>query len=103
MAGWNSVHVEGTVKRDAEANHLRSGVDVMEFSIAVQDPVVEDMMVYVDCFASTDAVAMLDGFVTKGERLAVDGALTFRTMTSPRGVRKSGMMVYVENVEEIGD
>ena len=97
----NYVHIEGTVKRDAEAVEPRSGVMVMSFCLAVPDPSNEDMMVFVDCFAATDASRQLDGFVTKDERLAVDGQLTFRTMTDYKGRKKSALVVYVDNVEEI--
>jgi len=99
--GNNFVHIEGTVKRSAAANDPRPNVRVMGFCLAVPDPMNDGLEVYVDCFAATDAVNMLDGFVTEGERLAVNASLTFRTMTDHRGRRKSTLMVYVNDVEEI--
>ena len=97
----NSVHIEGIVKRDCEASHPRPNISVMSFCLAVPDPATEGADVYVDCFAATDAVEQLDGFVTKGESLAVDGRLSFRTMTDYKGRTKSALVVYVDNVEEI--
>lgn len=97
----NRVHVEGVVKRDVEASSPRPGIKVMSFTLSVKDTANEGMYVYVDCFAATEAVEQLDGFVTKGETLAVDGSLTFRTITDYKGRKKSSLMVYVENVEEI--
>lgn len=99
----NEVHIEGIVKRDSEASSPRPGISVMSFCLAVPDPSNDGMDVYVDCFAATDAVGQLEGFVSKGEMLAVDGQLTFRTMTDYKGRKKSAIVVYVENVEEIGE
>ena len=103
MASGNSVHIEGSVKRDASMVEVRPGIKVMDFCLVVDDPMAEGLSVYVDCYAPTDAVNMLDGFVSEGERLGVDGALTFRTVTDRRGARRTGMNVYVENVYEIGE
>lgn len=100
--GENFVHIEGIIKRDCEAVSPRPNVSVMSFCLKVPDP-TNDGDVYVDCFAATDAVEMLDGFVSEGERLAVDGQLTFRTMTDHKGRKKSSIVVYVDNVEEIGE
>lgn len=101
--GENFVHIEGTVKRDAEAVEPRPNIMVTSFCLAVPDPAMDGAMVYVDCFAATDASNQLEGFVSKGERLAVDGRLTFRTMTDYKGRKKSAMVVYVDNVEEIDE
>lgn len=103
MASYNSVHIEGVIKRDAQQKELRNGVRVMDFCLAVVDPLNESMSTYIDCFAATDAVDELDGYVEEGERLAVDGFLTFRTMTDHRGRRKSALIVNVEHAEEIGE
>lgn len=99
----NEVHIEGVVKRDSEATSPRAGVRLMSFTLAVPDATNDNENVYVDCFAATDAVDMLDGFVSKDELLAVDGQLTFRTMTDYRGRKKSSIVVYVDYVEEIGE
>ena len=97
----NEVHIEGIVKRDSEAAHPRPNVSVMSFCLAVPDPMSEGADVYVDCFAATEVVEQLDGFVSQGEALAVDGQLSFRTMTDYKGRRRSAMVVCVKNVEEI--
>jgi len=103
MASNNSVHIEGVVKRDSQQKELRNGVRVMDFCLSVRDPLNDNMNTYIDCFAATDAVDELEGYVEEGERLAVDGFLTFRTMTDYKGRRKSALIVNVEHVEEIGE
>ena len=96
----NEVRLVGTVKRDSEATELRNGVRVMDFCLVVPDAVYDHASVYVDCFAATDCVNQLDGFVTEGEALEVEGHLTFRTMTDHKGRKKSAMVVYVDNATE---
>ena len=97
----NSVHVEGVVKRYSECTEPAKGVMVMDFCLVVPDSSSDRSDVYVDCFAATDAARQVDGFVEKGERLAVDGCLTFRTVTDHNGNRKSRMMVFAENIETL--
>ena len=96
----NYVHIEGFVKRDSEATEPRANVMVMSFCLSVPDP-VSGTDVYVDCYAGTEVSNALEGFVSKGERLAVDGQLSYRTITDYKGRQRSGLNVYVENVEEI--
>lgn len=103
MSKDNMVHIEGVVKRDAEATSPRPNVSVMGFTLTVIDQMNGGMPVYVDCFAANNVVEQLEGFVSEGERLAVDGCLTFRTMTDYKGRKKSALVVYAENVEEIDD
>lgn len=98
----NKVHVEGTVKRDASAVSPRASLRVMDFCLVVRD-VDGAPDVFVDCFATKEAVDMLDGFVSEGERLGVDGHLTFRTYTTDNGRKRSGLVVQVEDAYEIGD
>lgn len=102
MAEFNKVHVEGFVKRDAQALVPRSNVQFIDFCLVVQDPTNRKNGVFVDCFASGSVVEdELEGFVSAGESLAVDGFLTFRSYSDVHGKTHTGMVVYVEHAEEI--
>lgn len=101
MASYNNVHIEGTVKRDAEFSSPRNGVELLGFTLTVRDPTNDNLDIYVDCFAGTDVTKKLEGYVNEGERLAVDGHLTFRTATDHKGRKRSALMVYVDDVKEI--
>lgn len=103
MTMENRVHIEGVVKRDAEASSPRPGVRVMNFTLSVQDPINDGMLTYVDCFAATDIVDQMDGYVEEGETMAIDGFLTFRTITDYKGRKKSTIIVYVQGFEELGE
>jgi len=101
MEQGNHVHIEGYVKRSSEAVSPRPGVSLMTFCLVVKDIPNGGIDVYIDCFANTEMSERLDGFVEKGEMLAIDGCLTFRTITDHKGRRTSSLMVYIEDVEEI--
>lgn len=98
MAWNNSVHAEGTVKRDAEAVEVRKGLRALNFTLVVE--VDGDKPLYVDCDAYSDAVDSLDGYVSAGEFLSIDGRLTHRTYTGSDGRVRTGMRVLVERVGE---
>lgn len=100
MIRENHAHLEGTVKRDAEAKETRHGTRVMDFCLVV--PTGTDKDVYVDCFAENGVLDALEGFVEEGERLAVEGHITFRTHTQDR-LRRSAYQFYVEEVTELDE
>lgn len=103
MMRENFVRVEGKVKRDSEATRPNDGVEVMDFCLEVPTGLGDRSEVYVDVFAATDACRQVDGFVEKGERLSVEGRLTFKTITDYGGNRKSRMMVYAEVIESLDE
>ena len=98
----NFVHIVGTCKRDAEATYVRSGLQVLNFSLVVPDQ-FSDRDVYIDCVAFGDAVEALEGFVTGGETLRVIGRLTFRSWTDATGMQRNGKVVYVYEVYDQED
>ena len=101
MYQHNNIHIEGIVKRDESAKVLNSKVSVMDFCLMVNDPMSDGLDVFIDCFAASEGCAKLDNFVSEGERIAVDGFMTFRTYTDHLGRKKSSMVVYVEDAYEI--
>lgn len=86
----NSVHLIGTVKRDATA-----GDGVLDFAIEVPDE--KGTIQIFDCrlTSRSDAWGELEGFVNEGEPIEVIGHLGKRTTTD--GVRICGVWVDVRN------
>lgn len=93
----NYVRVRGRVLRDETARRVRSGLRIIDFALAVEDT-DGDRDVYVDCYGTNETCDTLGGFVSAGEELLVDGHMTFRTFTTNTGQRRSGVVVFVENV-----
>lgn len=93
----NSVSITGTVKRSAEAARIREGLSILDFTLCVATD-GSDRPTYVDCRATPDSGEACD-YVVEGERIRVDGSLSFRTYTNSRGHRKSGLIVLAEEME----
>ncbi len=102
MGGKNIVRIEGRVKRDANAVHVGPNLSVMDFCLMVPEPPNGEKSVYVDCFATSLAVKQLDAYVTEGEMIGIDGHLTFRSYTDPRGFTRSAIVVYADSAYRIG-
>ena len=100
MAGENFVRISGYVLRDEDARDVRSGLRIIDFALAVDDPDGE-RPVYVDCYGTNEACNQLGGFVEEGEELVVEGHMTFRTFTTKSGQRRFGTVVYVESVDYV--
>jgi hypothetical protein len=90
----NSVHIIGTVKRDAT-----QGDGVMDFAVEV--PNHKGTMQIFDCRLTqrSDAWDELEGFVEEGEPIEVIGHLEKRTTTD--GTRINGVWVDVRNTQTI--
>lgn len=96
----NSVHLMGTVKRDAKAAN-----GVMDFALEVVGD--KGRLNIFDCrlTAQSDAWPDLEGFVDEGEQMEVMGHLEKRTYSEQQRVagvlvdiRNTLTIVYVDNV-----
>ena len=96
----NSVHMLGTVKRDATAMENGKGGHTLDFALQVTNPVNGRFDIF-DCRLTDYSAAMadLEGFVTEGEELEIMGHLEKRTATE--GCRLSGAWVEVRNTSTI--
>lgn len=95
--GDNFVYVCGRAKRSAEARHVRNGLVMMDFALAVDELDGKDC--YVDCVAKSSVCEELGNYVEEGEVIAVSGRLCHRSWTDPSGTRRTGKVVMVDNVE----
>lgn len=95
----NHVRVEGAVKRDARATTIRSELEVLEFCL--EAPSDGSRLVFVDCKAFGAACDELEGYVSAGERIWVEGHLSYRSYTAQDGTRLSKLFVIVESAGEL--
>lgn len=102
----NSVHLVGTVKRDATAADTGNGGQVLDFALMVTNPTNGRFDIF-DCRLTSYSAAMdqLEGFVTEGERLELVGRLEKQTRTEDQRiagvwvqVRTTQIVVYVESI-----
>ena len=97
----NYVRLVGTVKRDSDASETKQGRSVLDLTLVV-DGIGTERPTFVDCVVYDQTIVdqQLEGFVEAGEEFVVEGHLTFRSRTSPSGVMRSGLVVYVDSMEE---
>lgn len=97
----NYVRIVGTVKRSVEAREIRSGLSALDLTLVV-DGVGGERPTFVDCVVYDQQIVreQLEGFVEEGETYMVEGHLTFRSFTQSNGVMRTGLVVYVESMEE---
>ena len=94
----NFVHLTGVIKRDAEARRVREGLHIMDFTIVVG---AEEGRrgTYIDCEAYGPAIEATEGYVEEGELVTIEGHFGFRTWTDPNGVRRSGRVIIVDEID----
>lgn len=94
----NFVHLTGTIKRYAEERRVREGLHVMDFTIVV-GATPETRGTYVDCEAYGPVIEATDGYVDEGELVTIEGHVGFRTWTDQNGVRRTGRVIIVDEIE----
>lgn len=94
----NFVHLSGTIKRDAEARLVREGLRIMDFTLVV-GATPETRGTYIDCEAYGHVVEQAEGFMEEGEGVTIEGHFGFRTWTDSQGVRRSGRVIIIDEIE----
>ena len=94
----NFVHLHGKVKRDVEAREVREGLQVIDFCLVVSSGDA-GKNVYVDCEAYGTVVDYMEGFVRGGEKITVEGRITYRSWTDCWGTLRSGRTIIVDELE----
>lgn len=107
----NEVRLHGTVKRNAECVTER-GSRILDFALEVWSDKNSRLDVF-DCRTTDGSAAMeeLEGFVTEGEELEVEGHLEKSTKSERQRmaggvmveVRNTSIVVYVDDVIEEED
>ena len=97
MEAVNSVHIIGSVIRDANPRSSRSGCAVY-FSLKVPSTFRKNELVYVDCVAFPETFDQFEGFLERGETVEVEGSLQFRKFYDEYGNNARGLEVVADKV-----
>ena len=100
----NSVTLTGNLTREPEIRQTKSGMAVMQFSIAVNDRRKnqsgewEDYANFVDCTMFGKRAESVSRYVSKGSKVAVMGKLHWSAWEK-NGERRSKLEVFVDEIE----
>ena len=99
----NSVTVTGNLTRDPEFKATRSGMPVIEFSLAVNERVKQneewtDRPNYFDCVAFGTGKEKLLKYANKGTQLTVQGHLKQERWEAQDGGKRSKVVVIADEV-----
>jgi len=93
----NSITVAGSLGRDAELKHLPNGDAVLNFSVAdVQGK--DKPTIWWNCQLFGKRAESLSQYLTKGQAVAVAGAITERDWIDKSGNAKKSMSIRVNEV-----
>lgn len=104
MADYNKIIMLGNLTRDPELKHLPSQTVVVEFGLATnrkwksREGEEREEVCFVDCVAFAHTGNAIKKYVTKGQRLLVEGRLTFDRWEAQDGSKRSKHRVTVESV-----
>ena len=104
----NKVVLTGNLTRDAELRHTQTGTAVATVGIAVNDHVRnsstgewEEYANFINCTLFGKRAEGLQPYLTKGQKVAIDGHLRYSAWES-EGQRRSKIEVVVDDLELLG-
>ena len=101
----NSVTICGNLTRDAELRATASGLQILTFTLAVNDRRKnqagkwEDVPNFVPCTIFGDRAEKLAGFLTKGVKCCVTGKLHYQTWEAKDGAKRHELEVVVADLD----
>lgn len=105
MAGINAVCISGNLTRDPELRATRGGSAVLDFCVAVNDRrrnqqtgEWEDHANYVNCSLYGKRAESLHRHMYKGQKVAVQGRLRYRSWTGEDGQKRDRLDVAVDEI-----
>lgn len=100
----NKAMISGNLTRDAELRQANGGMEVMSFSVAVNDRRKDasgewkDYPNYIDCTMFGSRAGKLAAYLTKGTKVAVEGKLRW-SQWERDGQKRSKVEVIVDDLE----
>ena len=102
----NRVNISGNLTRDPELRATGSGMQILRFSVAVNDRARnqqtgewEDRPNFVDCVVFGNRADALSRLLSKGSKVAIEGKLRYSSWETQDGQRRSKLEVVVDEVE----
>lgn len=105
----NKVTLIGNLTRDVEMRTTQSGCAVASFTIAVNDRKKnsqtgewEDVPCFINCTIFGKRAEALAQYLTKGQKVAIDGKLDYSKWQTDDGETRSALKVIVNDLELLG-
>lgn len=99
----NHVSLMGRLTRDPDLRMTKSQKTVVSFTLAVGRPFKDkdgsQECDYISCIAWNERAEAIGKYVTKGQRLIVDGSIRTRNYEAKDGSKRFVTEVFVENFE----
>lgn len=83
----NHISLLGRTTADTELKMTQTGKPVVSFSLAVKRPYTKDTTDFINVVAWDKQAELLSKYVRKGQLIAVEGYLTYRTFETQNGKR----------------
>ena len=104
--GLNVVMLTGNLTRDTELRSTQSGMNILNFGMAVNDRrrngatgEWEDYANFVECVLFGNRAEFLSRTLHKGSKVAVAGKLRYSSWENEQGQRRSKLEVVVEDLD----
>ena len=99
----NKIFISGNLTRDPEIRYTQSGKAVAKIGIAVNRPFAKEKEVdYFNLTAWEKTAEFCGKYFTKGSRVLVEGRLQTYSYEDKDGVKRSGIDIFVDNIEFAG-
>ncbi|MBW6468826.1 MAG: single-stranded DNA-binding protein [Anaerosomatales bacterium] len=102
----NRVMISGNLTRDPELRSTSGGTAVLKLGVAVNDRRKnqqtgewEDVPNFVDCTIFGTRAEALAQYLSKGQKVAIEGKLRFSSWESQQGEKRSKLEVVVDEIE----
>ncbi len=102
----NRVVISGNLTRDPELRATAGGMSVLKLGVAVNDRRKnqqtgewEDVPNFVDCTMFGTRADALAQYLSKGQKVAIEGKLRYSTWESQQGEKRSKLEVVVDEIE----
>ena len=101
----NRVNISGNLTRDPELRQTQGGMSILRFGVAVNDRRKnqqtnewEDYPNFIDCTLFGKRAESLDGYLSKGAKVAIEGKLRW-SQWEHDGQKRSKIEVIVDEIE----
>lgn len=102
-ANYNLCVLAGNLTRDPEMKYTGSGTPVVNFSLAVNNPVsTKDEVLFIECVAFGKLAEVITEYTAKGKNILVSGRLVLESWTTDEGAKRSKIKLYVSAMQLLG-
>ena len=102
-ANYNYVCLAGNLTKDPEMKYTNSGTPVVNFDLAVNNPISsQDEVLFISCVAFGKLAEVITQYTSRGKNILVSGRLVLESWTTDEGVKRSKIKVYLSSMQLLG-